>query len=51
MTQKNANCEKTSLCDYNTLLNQALKSNYIEQKDLKILEKWRKEPSKWNQNE
>jgi orotate phosphoribosyltransferase len=48
---KNANCEKTSLCDYNTLLNEALKSNYIEQKDLKILEKWRKEPSKWNQNE
>ena len=48
---KDANCEKTSLCDYNTLLNEALKSNYIEQKDLKILEKWRKEPSKWNQNE
>ncbi|MGY8931420.1 MAG: orotate phosphoribosyltransferase [Flavobacteriales bacterium] len=48
---KNANCEKTSLCDYNTLLNEALKSNYIEQKDLNILQKWRKEPSKWNQNE
>ena len=48
---KNANCEKTSLCDYNTLLNEALKSNYIEEKDLKILKKWRKEPSKWNQNE
>jgi|TARA_B110000438_G_scaffold298771_1_gene347638 orotate phosphoribosyltransferase len=48
---KDANCEKTSLCDYNILLNEALKSNYIEQKDLKILEKWRKEPSKWNQNE
>jgi orotate phosphoribosyltransferase len=48
---KDANCEKTSLCDYNTLLNEALKSNYIEEKDLKILKKWRKEPSKWNQNE
>ena len=48
---KDANCEKTSLCDYNTLLNEALKSNYIEQKDLKILEKWRKEPSKWNKYE
>jgi orotate phosphoribosyltransferase len=48
---KNANCEKTSLCDYNTLLNEALKSNYIEQKNLNILQKWRKEPSKWNQNE
>jgi orotate phosphoribosyltransferase len=48
---KNANCEKTSLCDYNTLLNEALKSNYIEKKDLNILQKWRKEPSKWNQNE
>jgi len=48
---KDLNCEKTSLCDYNTLLDEALKSNYIEKKDLKILEKWRKEPSKWNQNE
>ena len=48
---KDANCEKTSLCDYNTLLNEALKSNYIEKKDLKILEKWRKDPSKWNKYE
>ena len=42
------NCEKISLCDYNTLLNEAVKSNYIEQKDIKLLDDWRKEPSKWN---
>jgi len=42
------NCEKISLCDYNILLNEAVKSNYIEQKDIKLLDDWRKEPSKWN---
>jgi orotate phosphoribosyltransferase len=41
------NCEKISLCDYNILLNEAVKSNYIEQKDIKLLDDWRKEPSKW----
>ena len=30
-------CEKTSLCDYETLIDEALKSNYIDQKDLSIL--------------
>ena len=42
------NCEKISLCDYNILLNEAVKSNYIEQKDIKLLDDWRKEPSTWN---
>ena len=37
-------CEKTSLCDYETLIDEALKSNYIDQKDLSILKNWRKDP-------
>ena len=44
----NLNCEKISLCDYKTLLNEAVKSNYIDKKDIKLLDNWRKDPSKWN---
>lgn len=40
-------CEKTSLCDYETLIDEALKSNYIDQKDLSILKNWRKDPKNW----
>ena len=42
------NCEKTSLCDYEKLIDEALKSNYIDQKDLSILKKWRKNPKNWS---
>ena len=43
-----AECEKTSLCDYNILINEALKEKYVEKKDLEILKEWRKNPSKWS---
>ena len=41
-------CEKTSLCDYETLIDEALKSNYIDLKDLSILKNWRKDPKNWS---
>jgi orotate phosphoribosyltransferase len=44
----NANCEKTSLCDYNILIDEALKEKYIDKKELELLKKWREDPSKWN---
>ena len=44
---KNADCEYVSLCDYNTLLPQAIESQYIEQADLAILKEWRENPSIW----
>ena len=43
----NANCEYVPLCDYNTLLPEAIKSQYIEQTDLSILKEWRKNPAMW----
>ena len=43
-----AKCEKISLCDYNILINEALKEKYVEKKDLEILKEWRKNPSKWS---
>jgi len=44
---KTAECEYVSLCDYNTLLPQAIKSQYIEEKDLAVLKQWRENPSTW----
>ena len=42
-----ANCEYISLCDYNTLLPQAIAQQYIEEADLSILKEWRENPSTW----
>ena len=42
-----ANCEYISLCDYNTLLPQAIAQQYIEKVDLSILKEWRENPSSW----
>ena len=44
---KNANCEYISLCDYNTLLPQAIEQKYIDKEDLSILKEWRENPSIW----
>ena len=44
---KNANCEYVPLCDYNTLLPEAIKSQYIEQADLSMLKQWRENPAMW----
>jgi len=40
-------CEYVTLCDYNTLLPQAIESQYIEEKDLAVLKLWRENPSIW----
>ena len=44
---ENANTEYISLCDYENLLPQALKTNYITESELPILQEWRKDPSVW----
>ena len=44
---KAADFEYVSLCDYNTLLPQAIESQYIEEADLSILKQWRENPSIW----
>ena len=44
---ENANSEYISLCDYETLLPQALKTNYITESELPLLQEWRKDPSDW----
>ncbi len=43
------NLDFTTLSNYEELLEQALESNYINEKELITLESWRLNPSKWNQ--
>lgn len=45
----NDNVELTTLSNYNYLLEQALDSKYITNEELRMLEDWRIEPSKWKQ--
>ena len=47
---KNDNVALTTLSNYDYLLEQALDSKYITSEELRTLEDWRMEPSKWKQN-
>ena len=42
-----AKCQLITLADYNELISQAVKNNYISEKDLKSLVKWRENPEIW----
>ncbi|MFO8054883.1 MAG: orotate phosphoribosyltransferase [Bacteroidales bacterium] len=42
-------CDLYTLSDYNVLLEQAIESEYIKQKDLEPLNEWRKSPDTWGQ--
>ena len=46
---KKINCQVSTLCGYNTLIDIALKHKYITEKDLKPLKQWRESPSTWKQ--
>jgi len=44
---KKANCALYSLCDYDALIEQAVKTNYVNKKDLETLKAWREAPDGW----
>ncbi len=44
---KTANVDLICLSDYPNLINQAIDTNYIREKDLKTLNNWRLSPSNW----
>ena len=39
-----------TLSNYENLLEQALETNYISEKELKIVSEWNSNPSEWNAN-
>ena len=45
---KAAGIELTTLSNYSSLLENAVKQNYISEEDLFTLQEWRKNPSEWN---
>lgn len=46
---KKAKCPTSTLCDYTTLIEVAVKHNYITENDLESLNQWRISPSTWKQ--
>jgi len=44
---KKAKCTTYSLCDYDTLIDVALESRYISDKDVETLKQWRQKPEAW----
>lgn len=42
-----AKCQLITLSDYNILMEEALKNNYITERDVDSLKKWREAPDKW----
>lgn len=44
---KNANVELITLSDYETLVNTAFETNYINKSDIEALREWRKDPASW----
>lgn len=45
---KKANVVVKTLTDYNVLIEEALKKNYINEKDVDSLKLWREDPENWN---
>lgn len=46
---KKAGCPTNTLCDYDTLIEVALKHKYITDNDLESLKAWKQNPSTWKQ--
>jgi orotate phosphoribosyltransferase len=45
---KEAKVKLTTLCNYDSILDEALKTDYIDESEIKTLQEWRKDPAKWN---
>ncbi|MFY9117742.1 MAG: orotate phosphoribosyltransferase [Dysgonamonadaceae bacterium] len=43
-----AHVELTALCNYDAVLEEALRIDYIDELELKILQDWRQDPENWN---
>jgi len=44
---KNAKVKLTTLCNYDSVLTEALSTNYIAAADIETLQEWRQSPSTW----
>jgi len=44
---KEAKVNLTTLCNYDSILDEALKTDYIDESEIKTLQEWRKNPASW----
>lgn len=47
---EDANVQLHTLSNYENLIEQAVETNYVSQKDVETLTAWRSQPSEWNNN-
>jgi len=45
---KEAKVKWITLCNYDAILDEALKTDYIAESEIKTLQEWRKDPAHWN---
>jgi len=45
---KKAKVELTTLSNYNAVIEEAVRTKYIEEEDMAILQEWRKDPASWD---
>jgi len=45
---KEAKVKLITLCNYDAILDEALKTDYIDESEIRILQEWRKDPANWN---
>jgi orotate phosphoribosyltransferase len=45
---KEAKVPLITLCNYDAVLDEALKTDYIDESEIRTLQEWRKDPAKWN---
>jgi orotate phosphoribosyltransferase len=45
---KEAKVKLITLCNYDAVLDEALKTDYIDESEIKTLQEWRKDPANWN---
>jgi orotate phosphoribosyltransferase len=45
---KEAKVKLITLCNYDAILDEALKTDYIDEAEIKTLQEWRKDPEHWN---
>jgi orotate phosphoribosyltransferase len=45
---KDAKVNLITLCDYDAVLDEAVRTDYIDEAEIATLQKWRKDPAKWD---
>jgi orotate phosphoribosyltransferase len=45
---KEAKVKYTTLCNYDAILDEALRTDYVDESEIKTLQEWRKDPVNWN---